>query len=55
MASRRSHPPDLMHDAVGPSTELARRNARLALGLTLLALLLFGGTFAVAYGYLWLR
>jgi len=40
-------PPDLMRDAVGPSPELDRRNLRLALGLVVLFLLLFGGTFAV--------
>jgi hypothetical protein len=51
----RSHPPDLMHDAVGPSPELARKNARFALALALLVLVLFGGTFAVALGYLWLN
>ena len=39
--------PDLMRDAVGPSPELDRRNLRLALGLVVLFLLLFGGTFAV--------
>jgi hypothetical protein len=47
-----ANPPDLMHDAVGPSPELSRKNARLAVGLVLLALFLFGGTFAVGEGYL---
>ena len=48
------NPPDLMHEAVSPDAELSRRNARLAIGLTILCLLLFGGTFAVAEAYLYL-
>jgi hypothetical protein len=54
MADSRPHPPDLMHDAVGPTPELQRKNARWALGLTVLVLVLFGGTFGVGLAYLWL-
>ena len=55
MASRPGfHPPDLMHDAVGESPELARKNARFALVLTLLVLVLFGCTFGAGFAYLWL-
>ena len=49
-----SHQPDLMHDAVGVSPELSRKNMRWALTLTLLALVMFGGTFGVGLAYLWI-
>ncbi len=47
-------PSENLYDAIGPSPELNRRNARWAWGLTVLFLLLFGGTFGIAFVYLWL-
>jgi hypothetical protein len=46
------HPPDLLVDAVGESPELSRRNMRFAIALAVLVLVLFGGTFGVAFIYL---
>jgi hypothetical protein len=47
-------PLETMHPAIGPDAALARRNMRFAWLLAGLFLLLFGGTFLVAYAYLWL-
>jgi hypothetical protein len=47
-------PPETLHPAVEPTPELARKNMIWAWLLVALFLLLFGGTFAVAYIYLWL-
>jgi hypothetical protein len=53
MASRPTlHPPDLMHDAIGQSAELARRNLRLAALLVLVVVVVFAATFGVAFLYL---
>ena len=49
-----TRPPDTMYAAVEPDDALARKNIRLAWLLVGLFLVLFGGTFLVAYAYLWL-
>jgi hypothetical protein len=49
-----TRPPDTMYEAIEPDAALGRRNARFAWLLVGLFLVLFGGTFLVAYAYLWL-
>ena len=46
-----NRPPDVMTDAIEPDAELARKNNHFALWLTLLFILLFGGTFLIGLGY----
>ena len=47
-------PPDMLHEAVGPTPELARKNMRWAFMLVGLFVLLVAGTFLVGFAYLWL-
>ena len=47
-------PPETMQEAIEPDAALARKNVRWAWSLVAIFLLLFGGTFAVAFVYLWL-
>jgi len=47
-------PPDTMHEAIEPDAALARKNMRLAWLLVALFVVLFAGTFGVAFAYLWL-
>jgi len=49
-----TRPPDTMYEAIEPDDTLARKNIRFAWLLVALFLVLFGGTFLVAYAYLWL-
>jgi hypothetical protein len=45
---------ETLRRAIEPTGEIARRNRLFAWALVALFLLLFGGTFAVAFVYLWL-
>ena len=47
-------PPDTMHEAIEPDEALARKNVRWAWILVAIFILLFGGTFGIAFVYLWL-
>jgi hypothetical protein len=49
-----TRPPDTMYEAIEPDETLARKNIRMGWLLVGLFILLFGGTFLVAYAYLWL-
>jgi hypothetical protein len=49
-----TRPPDTMYAAIEPDEALARKNIRFAWLLVGLFVVLFGGTFLVAYAYLWL-
>ena len=46
---------EAMREAIEPDGPLARKNARWAWSLVVMFLVLFGGTFGVAYAYLWLK
>jgi hypothetical protein len=46
--------PDTMHEAIEPDEGLARKNVRWAWTLVAIFLLLFAGTFGIAFVYLWL-
>jgi uncharacterized membrane protein (DUF485 family) len=49
-----TRPPETMYEAIEPDAALARKNMRLAWLLVVLFLVLFGGTFLVAFAYNWL-
>jgi hypothetical protein len=49
-----TRPPETMLEAIEPDEELARKNLRWGWSLVVMALVLFGGTFGVAFVYLWL-
>jgi hypothetical protein len=49
-----TRPPDTMYEAIEPDEALARKNIRFGWLLVGLFIVLFGGTFLVAYAYLWL-
>ena len=49
-----TRPPETMHEAIEPDAALARKNMRLAWVLVALFVVLFAGTFGVAFAYLWL-
>jgi len=46
--------PETMLHPIEPDAALARKNMRLALALVVIFLLLFAGTFGIAYVYNWL-
>ncbi|HEY3921858.1 MAG TPA: hypothetical protein VGL76_07065 [Gaiellaceae bacterium] len=47
-------PPDTMHEAIEPDEALSRKNVRWAWTLVAIFILLFAGTFGIAFVYLWL-
>jgi len=49
-----TRPPETMHEAIEPDAAHARKNMRLAWLLVGLFVVLFSGTFGVAFVYLWL-
>jgi hypothetical protein len=48
-------PPETMYEAIEPDAALSRKNVRWAWTLVGVFLLLFGGTFGVAFVYLWFK
>jgi hypothetical protein len=49
-----AHRPETTHQAIEPDAALARKNTIWAWLLVALFLALFGGTFGIAFVYLWL-